>query len=161
MKLTKLFAGMNIIKITILTATAVFGTLGLASPNSGQASGAMLIPRVLEKRDAYTCYGEDANVTDCQAALDQLHQLGDQNFEVYPGTCLNWSQDTCNVRFCAQPYVSKAVNRTASWIYHWANNTLMGCVHGGQYSVMGDSADLNGDGGTYRVHLEHMTPRHG
>lgn len=100
-------------------------------------------------------------MTDCQAALDQLQAFKDQNFEVYSGVCLNWSQDTCNVRFCAQPFVTKTVNRTASWIYNWANNSLMGCVREGQYSVMGDSTNLNGNGGTYRLHLEHATPRHG
>ncbi|KAI0445450.1 hypothetical protein F4803DRAFT_154213 [Xylaria telfairii] len=129
---------------------------------TGAVTGAVTrLPRALGKRDAYTCYGKDANMTDCQAALDQLQAFKDQNFEVYSGICLNWSQDTCNVRFCAQPFVAKTVNRTASWIYSWANNSLMGCVREGQYSVMGDSTNLNGNGGTYRLHLEHATPRHG
>ncbi|KAI0874167.1 hypothetical protein GGS24DRAFT_501059 [Hypoxylon argillaceum] len=148
-------------KIVVLGSLAVAGSSRLISSHVGQFGSATILPHVLEKRDAYTCYGEDASVIDCQAALDQLQPLGDQDFEVYSGICLNWPQDTCNIRFCAQPYVSKTVNRTASWIYEWANNALMGCVDGGQYSVMGDSTNLNGNGGTYRLHIEQATPRHG
>ncbi|KAJ2986491.1 hypothetical protein NUW58_g5003 [Xylaria curta] len=151
----------NIAKIIALASLAVLGDARRASVDAGGADTAAVLPRVLGKRDAYTCYGHNASVTDCQAALDQLQTFTDQNFEVYSGVCLNWSQDTCNVRFCAQPYVARTVNRTASWIYNWANNSLMGCVRGGQYSVMGDSANLNGNGGTYRLHLEHANPRHG
>ncbi|TGJ81941.1 hypothetical protein E0Z10_g6836 [Xylaria hypoxylon] len=161
MKLINLSIEMGIVGIALLTTAAAFGNPRLVSPGVSQASSVMVLPRVLEKRDAYTCYGSDANVTACQAALDQLRPFEDQNFEVYSGICLNWSQDTCNIRFCAQPYVAKTVNRTASWIYRWANSTLMGCIQGGQYAVMGDSANLNGNGGTYRLHLENATPRHG
>ncbi|KAF2970347.1 hypothetical protein GQX73_g3238 [Xylaria multiplex] len=152
---------MGIVGILLLTSTAVLGNPRLASPDISQAGDAMVFSRILEKRDAYTCYGSNAIATDCQAALDQLRPLEDQNFEVYSGICLNWSQDTCNVRFCAQPYVAKTVNRTASWIYRWAGSALMGCIQGGQYAVMGDSLNLNGNGGTYRLHVEQATPRHG
>ncbi|KAI1422988.1 hypothetical protein F5Y12DRAFT_564892 [Xylaria sp. FL1777] len=156
------FVGIGAIKVAVLASTAIHETPRVVFPPSISPDGSdMIIPRALGKRDAYTCYGRDAHITDCQAALDQLQQLEDQNFEVYSGICLNWPQDTCNVRFCAQPYVTKTVNRTASWIYRWANNTLMGCLQGGQYAVMGDSANLNGNGGTYRLHLEHAMPRHG
>ncbi|KAI0197366.1 hypothetical protein EV127DRAFT_8993 [Xylaria flabelliformis] len=160
MKLINLLFGAELTKVAILVSAAISGNPRLVSRGIITGTTARL-PRFLEKRDAYTCYGSDANVTDCQAALDQLQALKDQNFEVYSGICLNWAQDTCNVRFCAQPYVAKTVNRTASWIYNWANNSLMDCVRGGQYSVMGDSTNLNGDGGTYRLHLENATPRHG
>ncbi|KAI0454537.1 hypothetical protein F5B21DRAFT_233919 [Xylaria acuta] len=160
MKLVNLLFGAEITKAAVLVSAAISGNPRLVSRDT-IASAVTRLPRVLDKRDAYTCYGSDANMTDCQAALDQLQMFKDQNFEVYSGICLNWSQDTCNVRFCAQPYVAKTVNRTASWIYNWANNSLMGCVREGQYSVMGDSTNLNGNGGTYRLHLEHATPRHG
>ncbi|KAI0969789.1 hypothetical protein F4678DRAFT_463117 [Xylaria arbuscula] len=153
---------MKFIHSFIWMAAAVFSSTAVSeSPGTSQAGGGMILPRGLDKRDAYTCYGGDANVSDCQAALDQLKPLEDQNFEVYSGICLNWSQDTCNVRFCAQPYVSRTVNRTASWIYRWANNSLMGCTRDGKYALMGDSSNLNGQGGTYRLHIEHATPRHG
>lgn len=36
---------------------------------------------------------------------------------------------------------------------------LMNCVREGQFAVMGDSNNLNGNGGTYRLHLEAKTPR--
>ncbi|KAI3323297.1 hypothetical protein HD806DRAFT_107528 [Xylariaceae sp. AK1471] len=130
-----------------------------ASPDASQDVNAVILPRVLEKRDAFTCYGSNASTTDCQAVLDKIQSLGDQTFALYSGLCLNWDQDTCNVRFCAQPWVTKTVNRTASWIYNWANGSLMDCVRGGQYAVMGDSSNLNGNGGTYRLHLESKTPR--
>ncbi|KAI1192053.1 hypothetical protein F5B17DRAFT_448408 [Nemania serpens] len=160
MNLPNSFTKRGTIKIAILVALAALGHSRLSSSDAHQATGAMTLPGVLEKRDAYTCYGRDAKVTECQAALNQLQPFEDKNLEVYSGTCLNWSQDTCNVRFCAQPYVATTVNRTASWIYNWANNSLMNCVHGGQYSVMGDSVNLNGNGGTYRLYLEHATPSH-
>ncbi|KAI1165260.1 hypothetical protein F5B18DRAFT_612383 [Nemania serpens] len=158
MKLTGSFIKMGIVKTVVLVSLAALGHSRLSS-DASQAAIATVLPHVLEKRDAFTCYGGDAKASDCQAALDQLQPFGDQNFEVYSGICLNWSHNTCNVRFCAQPYVARTVNRTASWIYQWANNNLMNCVHGGQYSVMGDSLNLNGNGGTYRLHLEHATPR--
>ncbi|KAI0525708.1 hypothetical protein F5B22DRAFT_642714 [Xylaria bambusicola] len=153
--------GIRLAALTSSAIIAVLGNLYLVSSQVTQTSTAVLQRRILERRDAYTCYGRDANATDCQAALDQLQSFEDQEFQVYSGICLNWSQDTCNIRFCAQPYVTKTVNRTASWLQHWANNTLMGCVSGGQYAVMGDSTNLNGNGGTYRLHLEHAGPRHG
>ncbi|KAI0533265.1 hypothetical protein GGR58DRAFT_125590 [Xylaria digitata] len=152
---------MGIVGVLLLTSTTVLGNPRLASLGVSQAGNAMALSRILEKRDAYTCYGSNAIVTDCQAALDQLRPFEDQNFELYSGICLNWSQGTCNVRFCAQPYVAKTVNRTASWIYQWAGGALMNCIQGGQYAVMGDSVNLNGNGGTYRLHLEHATLRHG
>ncbi|KAI0422253.1 hypothetical protein F5X98DRAFT_327456 [Xylaria grammica] len=160
MKLINHRIATGIVGIAVLTTAAAVGNQHLVSHSVSETSNAMA-PRVLEKRDAYTCYGSDANITDCQAALDQLRPFEDQNFEVYSGICLNWSQDTCNVRFCAQPYVTKTVNRTASWIYQWASSKLMDCLEGGQYAVMGDSINLNGNGGTYRLHLEHATPMHG
>ncbi|KAI8622983.1 hypothetical protein F5Y19DRAFT_460346 [Xylariaceae sp. FL1651] len=122
-----------------------------------QDDSTMTLSHVLNKRDAFTCYGGNASVPDCQAALDQVQHYGDQVFKLYSGLCLNWSQDTCNVRFCAQPYIKRAVTRTASWIYNWANSSLMGCVRGDQYAVMGDSLNLNGNEGTYRLHLEQKT----
>ncbi|KAI1124503.1 hypothetical protein F5Y10DRAFT_249208 [Nemania abortiva] len=152
---------MMISKIAVIVSLAAIGSPRLVSSGADQANNAAVFPHVLGKRDAYTCYGKDANIMDCQAALDQLQTFGDQDFEVYSGICLNWSRDTCNVRFCAQPYVTKTVNRTASWIYEWANNSLMGCVRAGQYSLMGDSLNLNGNGGTYRLHIENATPSHG
>ncbi|KAI0407369.1 hypothetical protein F4802DRAFT_19390 [Xylaria palmicola] len=152
MKLTDAFCGMGIAKLAVLASIAIPGSAHLSSPVSAPN---------LQKRDAYTCYGHDANTTHCQGALDQLRDYKDENFEVYSGICLNWSHDSCNVRFCAQPYVLNTVNRTASWIYHWANDSLMGCVRDGQYALMGDSSNLNGNGGTYRLHIEHVAPRHG
>lgn len=153
--------GIGISYTAVLASAVVLGSPELTLLGANQISSTTAPSHTLQKRDAYTCYGSDASVTDCRAALSQLEQLGDQNFKVYSGVCLNWSQDSCNVRFCAQPFVSHTVNRTASWIYHWANNTLMDCVHGGQYAVMGDSSDLNGNMGTYRVHVEFNTLRHG
>ncbi|KAJ8129522.1 hypothetical protein O1611_g4108 [Lasiodiplodia mahajangana] len=161
MKLTSSFFAMAISKIASIVSLAAFASSRLVSSAVSQASSAIALPQVLGKRDAYTCYGKDANMTDCQAALDQLQLFGDQDFEVYSGICLNWSQDTCNVRFCAQPYVTKTVNRTASWIYEWASNALVACVRDGQYSLMGDSLNLNGNGGTYRLYIENSTPGHG
>ncbi|KAI0120210.1 hypothetical protein GGR51DRAFT_15538 [Nemania sp. FL0031] len=153
---------MMILKTAVVFALVALGGSHLVvSSNANQASSAAVLPHMLDKRDAYTCYGRDANITDCQAALDQLQPFGDQDFEVYSGICLNWSWATCNVRFCAQPYVTKTVNRTASWIYEWANNAIMSCVQDGQYSLMGDSLNLNGNGGTYRLHIEKATPSHG
>ncbi|KAI1352490.1 hypothetical protein F5Y01DRAFT_89660 [Xylaria sp. FL0043] len=157
MKLIQSFAGMGLVKVAVLGLAKIHGDPSTIS----QASEPLALSHHFEKRDAYTCYGSDANATDCQAAINQLQLFEDQDFEVHSGICLNWSQDTCNIRFCAQPYVTKTVNRTASWIYRWANNSLMGCTQGGQYAVMGDSANLNGNTGTYRLHLEHAGPRHG
>ncbi|KAI0424094.1 hypothetical protein F5Y09DRAFT_348073 [Xylaria sp. FL1042] len=149
MKLIQFSLGMGVVKVAVLSSATIHGNLHLVSPTISQASSAIDPPL------------SDANATDCQAALDQLWPFEDQNFEVYSSICLNWSQDTCNIRFCAQPYITKSVNRTASWIYRWANDSLMECTQGGQYAVMGDSANLNGNGGTYRLHIEHAEPRHG
>ncbi|KAI1363562.1 hypothetical protein F5Y08DRAFT_237503 [Xylaria arbuscula] len=150
-------------KAAILASSAhlaILGNICLALPKDVQVSIGIPQPHILEKRDAYTCHGGDANITDCRAALAQVQSFENQDFEVYSGVCLNWPYETCNVRFCAQPYVTKTVNRTAAWIYHWANNTLLGCLEGGQYAVMGDSANLNGNGGTYRLYIELAGPRH-
>ncbi|KAI1175423.1 hypothetical protein F4777DRAFT_324059 [Nemania sp. FL0916] len=153
---------MGIARSAVLAfAVSALGSSHLASTSTDRLNDPTMLSRTLEKRDAYTCYGKGAKAVDCQAALEQLQSFENESFEVYSGICLNWSQDTCNVRFCAQPFVTNTVNRTASWIYDWGNKSLMDCVHEGQYSVMGDSENLNGNGGTYRLHLERATPRQG
>ncbi|KAI0201093.1 hypothetical protein F4808DRAFT_460295 [Astrocystis sublimbata] len=160
MRFVTLFFGAEVAKIAVCAAAIIPGNSPLLSRDVITDTTAGL-PHDLAKRDAYTCYGGNANVTDCEGALEQLQAYEDQTFQVYSGVCLNWSKDTCNVRFCAQPYVARTVNRTASWIYNWASNSLMECVRGGQYSLMGDSTNLNGNGGTYRLHLEHARPKRG
>ncbi|KAI1328767.1 hypothetical protein F5Y16DRAFT_419373 [Xylariaceae sp. FL0255] len=136
--------------IRILVATyAVVAALGDMHPKH--------LPRALEKRDAYTCYSGNVSAdtaADCQGAVDQLQQYGDQEFSIISGLCLEWSQKTCKMRFCAQPWVLSPVNQTASWLYGWGNGTLMACLEQGKFALMGDSLDLNGKEGTYRVWLE-------
>ncbi|KAI1432655.1 hypothetical protein GGR50DRAFT_581079 [Xylaria sp. CBS 124048] len=160
MKLSVASIVMGVSKSALLAFAAILGSSLFISPGNAQATDAIIHHRILEKRDAYTCYGDGANITHCQAAMNQLVLLGDQRLDVYSGVCLNWAHETCNIRFCAQPWVLDTVNRTASWIYNWANNTLMNCVESGQYSLMGDSLNLNGNGGTYRLHIEHTTATH-
>ncbi|KAI2643492.1 hypothetical protein GGS21DRAFT_496661 [Xylaria nigripes] len=159
MKLTQMLIVMGLATSTVLAFPAIFGNQDAVSLSIAQNDDAMT-HHVLEKRDAFTCYGDSANVTDCQAALEQLKPLGDRMLNVTSELCLDWTQNTCNIRFCAQPTVLDGVNRTASWIYNWTNSSLMNCVRGGQYALMGDSMNLNGSGGTYRLHVEHFTPTH-
>ncbi|KAI1823152.1 hypothetical protein F4861DRAFT_343967 [Xylaria intraflava] len=160
MKFTNVSICVGFSKSVLLAFAAILGNSHPISAGIASAGDATILPRALEKRDAYTCYGDGASVSDCQGAIKQLLPLGDQKLELYSGVCLNWSHDTCNIRFCAQPYVLDTINRTASWIHGWTNSSLMDCVRGGQYSVMGDSINLNGNGGTYRLHLERNTVKH-
>lgn len=57
MNLPNSFTKRGTIKIAILVALAALGHSRLSSSDAHQATGAMTLPGVLEKRDAYTCYG--------------------------------------------------------------------------------------------------------
>ncbi|KAI1259337.1 hypothetical protein F5Y18DRAFT_410073 [Xylariaceae sp. FL1019] len=149
-----------------MAVATVFAVISFAAPlgdvvqhidSLGSSSG-----HVLGKRDAYTCFGRNATATavDCQAVLGQLQQLGDKEFSLYSGVCLNWARGTCNFRFCAEPWVVSRVNRTASWMAGYANDYLMNCISDGQYAVMGDNLNLNSNGGTYRLWIEEAVPEH-
>ncbi|KAI5924245.1 hypothetical protein F4810DRAFT_133084 [Camillea tinctor] len=124
------------------------------------AQGPMNVESVnaLTKRDAYTCYGTtNISIPDCEAAFGKIKLDGrNQTFKLYSGVCLNWSQGTCAVRFCAVPYTYKPVNRTSDWLIDYLTTPLLDyCVKGGQQGLMGDHPNINGPSGTYRLYLEY------
>ncbi|KAI1810943.1 hypothetical protein GGS20DRAFT_589047 [Poronia punctata] len=159
MKITSVFLGLGMANSAIYVSANFLANPRDIPIEDDRVGRAVHHSHTLKKRDAYSCYGNSANASHCQGAVEQIKQFGDQELELYSGVCLNWSKDTCNVRFCSQPFVYHTVNRTASWLYNWANGTLMTCVQNDQYAVMGDSNDLNGKGGTYRVYIEPLSAR--
>lgn len=56
MKLTGSFIKMGIVKTVVLVSLAALGHSRLSS-DASQAAIATVLPHVLEKRDAFTCYG--------------------------------------------------------------------------------------------------------
>ncbi|KAI0398292.1 hypothetical protein F5Y17DRAFT_454290 [Xylariaceae sp. FL0594] len=154
MKVTHMVSWLGLVASTVLASAFVVSDPEYNTREVDYNDVGMLQPRTLGKRDAYSCYGSDANTSHCQGAIDQIRKLGDQELQLYSGLCLNWPEETCNVRFCSQPWIAKTVERTASWLFEWANSTLMDCAREGQYALMGDSANLLGNGGTYRFHIE-------
>ncbi|KAI1498484.1 hypothetical protein F5X99DRAFT_321995 [Biscogniauxia marginata] len=150
---------------TILAFAGLAGIATAGSPVSHQVNGLGTIPKTtsvvsthaIAKRDAYTCYGTtNISVTDCEAAFGKIRLDGNQTFMLHPGICLNWSQGTCAIRFCAALYASKPVNRTSDWLVDYLTTPLLdNCVKGGQQGLMGDHPNINGPLGTYRLYLEH------
>ncbi|KAI1633540.1 hypothetical protein F4809DRAFT_652470 [Biscogniauxia mediterranea] len=154
---------------TLLTILAFIGLAGIATatfPINDQVGylestqGAIDIEstHVLAKRDAYTCYGNtNISIPDCEAAFGKIRLDGrNQTFKLHSGVCLNWSEGTCAVRFCAVPYTYKPVNRTSDWLIDYLTTPLLdNCVRGGQQGLMGDHPNINGPSGTYRLYLEY------
>ncbi|OTB16797.1 hypothetical protein K445DRAFT_316277 [Daldinia sp. EC12] len=110
----------------------------------------------LEKRDAYTCYGStNTSVSDCQKIIDTIRTDEQQQFALYSGICAVWNQGTCRVRFCAQPYVNRPVNRSATWLATYIASPLLdGCVGKGNLGVIADHPNINSHYGTYRLWLD-------
>ncbi|KAI0129375.1 hypothetical protein F4776DRAFT_628869 [Hypoxylon sp. NC0597] len=107
----------------------------------------------LEKRDAYTCYGStNTSMSDCQKIVDSILADAQQNFNLYSNVCAVWSEGTCKVRLCAQPYVVRPVSRSAAWLATYISSPLMdGCISKGNMGVLGDHPNINSHAGTYRL----------
>ncbi|KAI1336208.1 hypothetical protein F5Y15DRAFT_215587 [Xylariaceae sp. FL0016] len=154
----------------VISLLASFGVLALGAAAILEGQSNLHLPKptisrrnniegshALSKRDAYTCYSGNINATvgDCQAAINKVESHGlNQTFSLYGDTCLNWAAGACAVRFCAQPYVIRTVNRTAQWLVNYLNSPLLDCVKGGQFGIMSDHPNINSNAGTYRLHLE-------
>ncbi|KAI2623376.1 hypothetical protein GGR54DRAFT_51170 [Hypoxylon sp. NC1633] len=143
--------------------TAVFailaygGHLAMAAPASQSTTlhdtGSAISLPTLKKRDAFACYGStNTSVSDCQHVIDSIQIGTQQNFSLYSNICAVWSEGTCKVRFCAQPYVTRPVNRTATWLATYIASPLLDdCVSKGQMGVLGDHPNINSHAGTYRL----------
>ncbi|KAL7625630.1 hypothetical protein AAE478_004850 [Parahypoxylon ruwenzoriense] len=141
----------------IFTALALGGYPGTAM---GVAQSATLpgvrsatAPEILEKRDAFTCYGStNTSVSDCQKVISSIQAGAEQNFTLFSNICAVWTEGTCNVRLCAQPYVTRPVNRTAAWLATYINSPMLdGCISGGKKGVISDHPNINSHAGTYRL----------
>ncbi|KAF3063917.1 hypothetical protein GL218_02302 [Daldinia childiae] len=110
----------------------------------------------LEKRDAFTCYGStNTSVSDCQKIIDTIRIDEQQEFALYSGVCAVWNQGSCRVRFCAQPYVNRPVNRSATWLTTYIASPLLdGCIGKGNLGVMADHTNINSHYGTYRLWVD-------
>ncbi|KAI1451991.1 hypothetical protein F4805DRAFT_449127 [Annulohypoxylon moriforme] len=113
----------------------------------------VIVANALQKRDAYTCYGAtNTSVTDCQKVIDTILADKQKDFTLWPNICAVWNQGTCEVRFCAQPYVTRPVNRSGTWLATYITSPILdGCISKGNMGVYGDNENLNGHAGTYRV----------
>ncbi|KAI8956799.1 hypothetical protein F5Y11DRAFT_132825 [Daldinia sp. FL1419] len=146
----------------IILAIVAFGCcLGVAATGfnlSGTTfvAGSDTVHSGIEKRDAYTCYGStNTSVPDCQKIIDTIRNDEQQNFALYSGVCAVWNQGTCRVRFCAQPYVNRPVNRTASWLANYIATPLLdGCIGKGNLGVLSDHPNINSHYGTYRLWVD-------
>ncbi|KAI1076321.1 hypothetical protein F5B20DRAFT_333104 [Whalleya microplaca] len=108
---------------------------------------------VLTKRDAFTCYGSsNTSVSDCQSVIGKIQADQQQNFTLYSNVCAVWNEGTCKIRFCAQPYVMKPVNRTADWLATYIASPLLdSCISVGKMGVMSDHPNINSFAGNYRL----------
>lgn len=167
--------------ISILTILASGGLFNMAMAVSNPDSQSMVpsaavdepvvMTKALQKRDAYTCYGvsdicsrihvietnqdyqsTNTSVTDCQKVIDTILADKQKDFTLWPNICAVWNQGTCKVRFCAQPYVTRPVNRSGTWLATYITSPILdGCISKGNMGVYGDNENLNGHAGTYRV----------
>ncbi|KAI1444586.1 hypothetical protein F5Y02DRAFT_389217 [Annulohypoxylon stygium] len=149
--------------ISILTILASGGLFNMAMAVSNPDSQSMVpsaavdepvvMTKALQKRDAYTCYGStNTSVTDCQKVIDTILADKQKDFTLWPNICAVWNQGTCKVRFCAQPYVTRPVNRSGTWLATYITSPILdGCISKGNMGVYGDNENLNGHAGTYRV----------
>ncbi|KAI2608447.1 uncharacterized protein GGS25DRAFT_490362 [Hypoxylon fragiforme] len=110
-------------------------------------------PPILGKRDAFTCYGvTNTSVADCQTAIDSIQAESQQGIKLYSNICAVWEKGTCKIRFCAQPYVTKPVNRTGAWLATYITTPLLdSCISQGKMGVLGDHPNINSHAGTYRL----------
>ncbi|KAH9999159.1 hypothetical protein F4779DRAFT_605606 [Xylariaceae sp. FL0662B] len=108
---------------------------------------------VLGKRDAFTCYGSsNTSISDCQKVISNIQADQQQNFTLYANVCAVWNEGTCKIRFCAQPYVMKPVNRTADWLATYITSPLLdSCISVGKMGVMSDHPNINSFAGSYRL----------
>ncbi|KAI1139055.1 hypothetical protein F5Y05DRAFT_383544 [Hypoxylon sp. FL0543] len=142
---------------TILSLVASSGFLGMAAANDRSATlpdPASVIPSpVIEKRDAYTCYGStNTSVSDCQKIIDSILADAQQGFDIYSNVCAVWNQGTCKVRLCAQPYAVRPVSKTAAWLATYIASPLLdGCISKGNMGVLGDNPNIDSHAGTYRL----------
>ncbi|KAI1391255.1 uncharacterized protein F4822DRAFT_396141 [Hypoxylon trugodes] len=143
--------------ITILVILASSSCLGVVATSTritttSSESGAV-IPPTLEKRDAYTCYGStNTSVSDCQKILDTIRGDPRQSFKLFSNICAVWNEGSCRVRFCAQPYVTRPVSRSAEWLATYIASPLLdGCISKGSMGVIADNPNINSHAGTYRV----------
>ncbi|KAI1414205.1 hypothetical protein F5Y13DRAFT_188300 [Hypoxylon sp. FL1857] len=146
---------MKFTAILALVASGGFPSMAAASdqpaiPSSPESS---ISDPVLEKRDAYTCYGStNTSVSDCQKIIHSILTDAQQNFNLYSNVCAVWSEGTCKVRLCAQPYVVRPVSRSAAWLATYIASPLLdGCISKGNMGVLGDHPNINSHAGTYRL----------
>ncbi|KAI1758600.1 hypothetical protein GGR53DRAFT_529178 [Hypoxylon sp. FL1150] len=147
MKLSTVFAGV-VLGNGLGVAMAVETKQSLALP----ATTSLASP-VLEKRDAFSCYGStNTSLSDCQGIIDIIHADAEQNFTLYANVCAVWDKGTCKVRLCAQPFISRPINRTASWVTTYVASPLLdGCISKGMMGVLSDHPNINSHSGTYRL----------
>ncbi|KAK7751673.1 hypothetical protein SLS62_006334 [Diatrype stigma] len=146
-------------RFTIATASVSVFSLAAANPLQLIEGKSGLVPSEpsasLQKRDAFTCYGtSNATVSDCQSVVDTIRTYGEEVFHLHSGLCLVWHEGTCGVRFCAVHYIQNQLNRTASWVADYLASPLVAnCIDGGANGIMGDSANINSNYGSYRLYI--------
>ncbi|KAI1404522.1 hypothetical protein F4819DRAFT_108566 [Hypoxylon fuscum] len=136
---------------TVLAFGNCLGKATAASESSGLPD--LAYASILEKRDAFTCYGStNTSVSDCQTIIDTIRTDAQQQYTLYSNICAVWDQGTCRVRLCAQPYVTRPVNRTATWLTTYvASPMLDDCISQGKMGVISDHPNINSHAGTYRL----------
>ncbi|KAI0379854.1 hypothetical protein F5Y04DRAFT_282329 [Hypomontagnella monticulosa] len=137
-------------KPTLIFAILAAGScLGMKTASYESA----MSPTTLGKRDAYSCYGStNTSVSDCEKILDTIRNDTQQDIRLYSNVCAVWNEGTCNVRFCAQPFVSKPVIRSAEWLVTYISSPILdGCISKGNLGVISDNPNINSHTGTYRL----------
>ncbi|KAI2641911.1 hypothetical protein GGS26DRAFT_28668 [Hypomontagnella submonticulosa] len=137
-------------KFTVVSAVLAAGCC-LGMKTASYASVAL--SPILEKRDAYSCYGStNTSVSDCEKVLDTIRNDTQQDIRLYSNVCAVWNEGACNIRFCAQPFVSKPVVRSAEWLVTYITSPLLdGCISKGSMGVISDNPNINSHTGTYRL----------
>ncbi|KAI4868260.1 hypothetical protein F4820DRAFT_134049 [Hypoxylon rubiginosum] len=143
---------------TVFAGWALGSWLGVATAmDTNQSPGLPVVASatspVLQKRDAFSCYGStNTSLSDCQGIIDTIRADAQQNFTLFANVCAVWDKGTCKVRLCAQPYISRPVNRTATWLATYIASPLLdGCIGKGQEGVLADHPNINSHSGTYRL----------
>ncbi|KAI1776011.1 hypothetical protein F4818DRAFT_366310 [Hypoxylon cercidicola] len=143
---------------TVLAGLALGSWSGVAMAMETNQSVALPVTAsatlpVLGKRDAFSCYGStNTSISDCQGIIDTIHADAQQNFTLYANICAVWDKGTCKVRLCAQPYINRPINRTATWLATYVASPLLdGCIGKGQMGVLSDHPNINSHSGTYRL----------
>ncbi|KAI0167162.1 hypothetical protein GGR52DRAFT_557178 [Hypoxylon sp. FL1284] len=140
-------------KSTLVSVGVALGSWLAMTMAAEDGQSLTLSTSAVEKRDAFSCYGStNTSVSDCQSVIDTIHADAHQNFTLYANICVVWDKASCRVRLCAQPYITRPLNRTASWLATYISSPLLdSCIGQGKMGVLSDHPNINSHSGTYRL----------